>query len=138
MSETTTGLIGEYIAAAAILGLGWRVSMAQQDRVDLVAWNETHDFIRVQAKTANLLGDKDGRSPRHHFQMGHGCKTKHLPKPSDYDVLCLVSPNSRRCLFMPVTSVRQYSLRLPASRFTEAAEIDSWDKTVDHVLEMRR
>jgi hypothetical protein len=92
MSETTIGLIGEYLAAAAILGLGWRVSMAQQDRVDLVAWNETHDFIRVQAKTANLLGDKDGRSPRHHFQMGHGCKTKHLPKPSDYDVLCLVSP----------------------------------------------
>jgi hypothetical protein len=137
MSETTTGLIGEYIAAAAILGLGWRVSMAQQDRVDLVAWNGTHDFIRVQAKTANLLGDKDGRSPRHHFQMGHGCKTKHLPKPSDYDVLCLVSPNARRCLFMPVTNVRQYSMRLPASRFTEA-EIDSWAKTVDHVLEMRR
>ena len=37
-SATTTGLIGEYITAAAILGLGWRVSHAQQDAVDLVAW----------------------------------------------------------------------------------------------------
>jgi len=137
LNETTTGLIGEYIAAAAILGLGWRVSMAQQDRVDMVAWYGK-EFLRVQAKTASLLGNQDGRSPRHHFNLGHGCKTKHLPTKDDYDVLCLVSPNARRCLFLPVTSVRQYSMRLPASRFTEAAETDSWDKTVDHVLEMRR
>ena len=138
MSETTTGLIGEYIAAAAILAQGWRVSMAQQDRVDLVAWRDNEIFIRVQAKAANLLRDKDGRSPRHHFQLGHGCKAKHLPTKDDYDVLCLVSPNARRVLFMPVTSVRQYSLRLQPSRFTEAAEVNSWDKAVDYVLEMRR
>ena len=137
MSETTTGLIGEYIAAAAILAQGWRVSMAQQDRVDMVAWNG-QEFLRVQAKAATLLGNQDGRSPRHHFNLGHGCKTKHLPTKDDYDVLCLVSPDARRCLFLPVTSVRQYSMRLPASRFTEAAETDSWDKAVDHVLEMRR
>jgi len=137
MSETTTGLIGEYIAAAAILAQGWRVSMAQQDRVDMVAWNG-QEFLRIQAKAASLLGNQDGRSPRHHFNLGHGCKTKHLPTKDDYDVLCLVSPDARRCLFLPVTSVRQYSMRLPASRFTEAAETDSWDKTVDHVLEMRR
>ena len=111
--------------------------MAQQDRVDMVAWNG-QEFLRVQAKTASLLGNQDGRSPRHHFNLGHGCKTKHLPTKDDYDVLCLVSPDARRCLFLPVTSVRQYSMRLPASRFTEAAETDSWDKTVDHVLEMRR
>ena len=137
MSETTTGLIGEYIAAAAILAQGWRVSMAQQDRVDMVAWNG-QEFLRIQAKAATLLGNQDGRSPRHHFNLGHGCKTKHLPTKDDYDVLCLVSPDARRCLFLPVTSVRQYSMRLPASRFTEAAEVDSWDKAVDHVLEMRR
>ena len=137
MNETTTGLIGEYIAAAAILGLGWRVSMAQQDRVDMVAWYG-QDFIRVQAKTASLLGDSNGRSPRHHFQLGHGCKTKHLPKKEDYDVLCLVSPNARRCLFLPITSVRQYSMRLSASRFTEDAERDSWNKTLAVVLEMRK
>ena len=139
MSETTTGLIGEYIAAAAILGLGWRVSMAQQDRVDLVAWRDNEIFIRVQAKAANLLGNQDGRSPRHHFQLGHGCKAKHLPTKDDYDVLCLVSPNSRRCLFMPVTSVRQYSLRLQPSRFESPdGDAESWDKAVAVVMETRR
>jgi len=137
MSETTTGLIGEYIAAASILGLGWRVSMAQQDRVDLVAWRDNEIFIRVQAKAANLLGYKDGRSPRHHFQLGHGCKTKHLPKPSDYDVLCLVSPNARRCLFMS-HPICQRSMRLPASRFTLEAEADSWAKAVAVIMETRR
>ena len=138
MSETTTGLIGEYIAAAAILAQGWRVSMAQQDRVDMVAWNG-QEFLRIQAKAASLLGNQDGRSPRHHFNLGHGCKTKHLPTKDDYDVLCLVSPNSRRCLFMPVTSVRQYSLRLPASRFESPdVEAESWDKAVAVVMETRR
>lgn len=136
MSETTTGLIGEYIAAAAILGLGWRVSMAQQDRVDLVAWKDD-TFIRVQAKTASLLSAAAGRSPRHHFQLGHGCKTKHLPKPSDYDVLCLVSPNARRCLFMS-HPICQRSMRVSPTRFTLEAEADSWAKAVAVVLEMRR
>jgi len=137
MSETTTGLIGEYLAAAAILGLGWRVSMAQQDRVDMVSWNGQF-YVRVQAKTANLLGDSDGRSPRHHFNLGHGSKKKKLPTKDDYDVLCLVSPNARRCLFMPITAVRQYSLRLRESVFTAEAEADSWAKTIDTILEMRR
>ena len=143
MSETTTGLIGEYVAAAAILGLGWRVSMAQQDRVDMVAW-QGDTFLRVQAKTASLLRDKDGRPPRHHFQLGHGCKSKHLPSRDPdtgaypYDVLCLVSPNERRCLFIPVTSIRQFSMRLSPSRFNAEAEADSWDKAVSVVLEMRR
>lgn len=139
MSETTTGLIGEYIAAAAILAQGWRVSMAQQDRVDLVAWRNNEIFIRVQAKAASLLGNQDGRSPRHHFNLGHGCKTKHLPTKDDYDVLCLVSPDARRCLFLPVTSVRQYSMRLPASRFeSPGVEAESWDKAVAVVMETRR
>ena len=139
MSETTTGLIGEYIAAAAILSLGWRVSMAQQDRVDMVAWRDNEVYIRVQAKTASLLGNKDGRSPRHHFQLGHVCKAKHLPTKDDYDVLCLVSPNARRVLFMPVTSVRQYSLRLQPSRFEiPDGEAESWDKAVAVVMETRR
>lgn len=136
MSETTTGLIGEYIAAAAILNLGWRVSMAQQDRVDLVAWKNETAFIRVQVKTASLLSN-NGRAARHHFQLGHGCKTKHLPKPSDYDVLCLISPDARRALFMP-HPICQRSMRVSPSRFTPEAEIESWDKAIAVVSEMRR
>lgn len=137
MSETTTGLIGEFLAAAAILAQGWRVSLAQQDKIDMVAW-DGQNWVRVQAKAASLLGDKDGRSPRHHFNLGHGSKKKKLPTKDDYDVLCLVSPNARRCLFMPITAVRQYSLRLRESVFTAEAEADSWAKTIDTILEMRR
>ena len=49
MSQTTTGLIGEYIAAGVVLSLGWRVSMCQQDKVDLVAWKED-EYIRIQVR----------------------------------------------------------------------------------------
>ena len=133
----TLGLIGEHIAAAAILSLNWRVAMAQQTAIDLVAFQD-ETILRIQVKASNPCLPTRRRSPSCHFQLGHGCKAKHLPTKDDYDVLCLVSPNARRVLFMPVTSVRQYSMRLPASRFTEDAENDSWDKAVDHVLEMRR
>jgi hypothetical protein len=125
------------IAAAAVLGQGWRYSHCQQDRVDGLAFLD-QTYIRLQVKTATLALAGHHKSARHHFQLGHGCKSKKLPTKDDYDVLCLVSPNARRCLFMPVTRVRQYSMRLPASRFTPEQEADSWDKAVDHVLEMRR
>jgi len=136
-SATTTGLIGEHIALCSILSMGWKATHCPMDRIDVLAFLD-QTFLRIQVKTASLLGNKDGRSPRHHFQMGHGCKTKHLPKKEDYDVLCLVSPDARRCLFLPVTSVRQYSMRLSATRFTEDAERDSWAKTLAVVLEMRK
>lgn len=137
ISATTTGLMGEYIALSAILSMGWKATHCPMDRIDALAFLD-QTFLRCQIKTASLLGDSDGRSPRHHFQLGHGSKAKHLPTKEDYDVLCLVSPNARRCLFLPITSVRQYSMRLSASRFTEDAERDSWDKTLAVVLEMRK
>ena len=137
MSETLKGLEGEYVALAAITAMGWKATHCPMDRIDVLAFLD-QTFLRVQVKTASLLGNKDGRSPRHHFQLGHGCKTKHLPTKEDYDVLCLVSPDARRCLFLPVTSVRQYSMRLSATRFTEDAERDSWAKTLAVVLEMRK
>ena len=137
MSETLKGLEGEYIALAAITAMGWKATHCPMDRIDVLAFLD-QTFLRVQVKTASLLGNKDGRSPRHHFQMGHGSKNKHLPTREDYDVLCLVSPNARRCLFIEVGAVRQYSVRLSPKRFTEDAERDSWHKAVDYVLEMRR
>ena len=138
MSETLKGLEGEYIALAAITAMGWKATHCPMDRIDVLAFDNTQNFLRIQVKTASLLGNKDGRSPRHHFQMGHGCKAKHLPTREDYDVLCLVSPNARRCIFIEVGAVQQFSMRLSPTRFTEAAERESWDKAVDYVLEMRR
>jgi hypothetical protein len=137
MSETLKGLEGEYIALAAITAMGWKATHCPMDRIDILAFFN-QNFVRCQIKTASLLGSQIGRPPRHHFQMGHGSKNKHLPTKDDYDVLCLVSPNARRCLFLPVTSVRNYSVRLSPTRFTEDAERDSWDKTLSVVLEMRR
>ena len=137
MSETLKGLEGEYIALAAITAMGWKATHCPMDRIDALAFLD-QTFLRIQVKTASLLGNKDGRSPRHHFQLGHGCKTKHLPKREDYDVLCLVSPNARRCIFIEVGAVRQYSMRISPSRFTENAERETWNKAVDYVLELRK
>jgi hypothetical protein len=117
--------------------MGWKATHCPMDRIDALAFlGQT--FLRCQIKTASLAISGHHKSARHHFQLGHGCKTKHLPTKDDYDVLCLVSPNARRCLFLPVTSVRQYSMRLPETRFTKDAERDSWDKAVAVVLEMRK
>jgi len=137
LSATTTGLIGEHIALAAIMSNGWKATHCPMDRIDVLAFLD-QTFIRVQVKTSTASCKGLHKSLTHHFQLGHGCKSKHLPTKDDYDVLCLVSPNARRCLFMPVTSVRQFSMRLSPARFTPEAEADSWAKAVDVILEMRR
>jgi hypothetical protein len=128
ISETTTGLVAEYIAAAAILERGWRVSMAQQDRVDLVAWRG-EILLRVQVKgaKANNRGD-------YQFQLGSGSKKKSLPSKEHYDVVALVGIHQRRTLFMPVEAVQQYTKRIRLKRFEDPLiEIDSWQKTMEAV-----
>jgi hypothetical protein len=138
MSETATGLMGEYIAAATVLQFGFKVSLAQQDKVDAVFWDDANDFYRVQVKTASLSAERGNRAPVYHFQLGHGCKTKHLPTEEDYDLLCLVGAEHRRTLWMPIWSVRQYTKRVQAKLLDEAeAERASFFKAIETVRQVR-
>lgn len=130
ITETTTGLAAEYIAAAAILELGWRVSMAQQDRVDLVAWSEDQ-FLRVQVKGSNIRHN-NGHAAGYHFQLGCGSAKKKLPSRDDYDVMALVAIPARRVLFFPVEAIQQYTKRATPKRFEDPdIETDSWAKTLE-------
>jgi hypothetical protein len=132
ISETTSGLAAEYIAAASILELGWRVSLAQQDRVDLVAWKDGQ-FLRIQVKGSNLRYNK-GHSAGYHFQLGCGSKKKTLPSKDDYDVIALVAIPARRVLFFPVETVQQYTKRATPRRFEYPdIEADSWNKTLEMI-----
>jgi len=137
MSQTTTGLIGEYLAAGIMLSLGWRVSMCQQDKVDLLAWKDD-EYIRIQVKTAQLSGEKNARTPVYHFQFGSGQKNKILPGKKDYDILCLVGYQHRKALFMPVTQVQQYSKRMSPQLFDASkAELHSFNKALAAVRAAR-
>lgn len=139
ISHTAIGLMGEYIAAAAVLQFGFRVSMAQQDRVDLVCWSDENEFYRVQVKTSHLVTKDRRRSPVYHFQLGSGCKTKHLPSEKDYDLLCLVGAEHRRTLWMPTRSVRQYTKRVSPKLFdAPEAERASFFKAIEILREVRR
>jgi len=137
MNATKTGLLGEYIAAAAVIDMGWSVSLAQQDGCDLVAWDDEQNYIRIQAKTANLSVSKDGRPQVHHFNCAKGSKSKYLPTIKDFDCLALVSPIRRLVLWMPIQSVSFKSRRVSPDRFTKDAEQNSWDKAVAVILEAR-
>ena len=139
ISHTAIGLMGEYIAAAAVLQFGFRVSMAQQDRVDLVCWSDENEFYRVQVKTSHLVAKERRRSPVYHFQLGSGCKTKHLPDEKDYDLLCLVGAEHRRTLWMPTRSVQQYTKRVSPKLFdAPEAERASFFKAIEILREVRR
>jgi len=137
MSQTTTGLIGEYLAAGIMLSLGWRVSMCQQDKVDLLAWKDD-EYIRIQVKTAQLSGEKDARTPVYHFQFGSGQKNKVLPSEKDYDILCLVGYQHRKALFLPIAQVQQYSKRMSPQLFdAPKAELHSFNKAIAAVRAAR-
>lgn len=130
ITETTTGLIAEHIAAAALLSQGWRVSMAQQDKVDLVAWKDDK-FIRVQVKGSNIRTESQ-RKTGYQFQFGSGSKKKKLPTIECYDLLVMVGIQHRRCMFLATEQVKQYSKRISTRRFEdEMIEEESLSKALE-------
>jgi hypothetical protein len=122
VGETTKGLAAEYIAAASLLSLGLRVAMAAQDRVDLVAWDDDR-FYRIQVKSSSLKFMPQ-RNPGYHFNLASGSKKKTLPKVSDYDIICLVAIDDRRCSFYATEQINQFTKRMSRRRF-EADDIEA-------------
>lgn len=134
LTNTTIGLIGEHVAASALLTHGLRVGMAQQDKVDLVAWDEDR-FYRVQVKAAQL-NTKPNRQPSYQHQLGAGSKSKILPTVKDYDIIALVGVHHRRCIFYATEQVRQYTKRTLSKLYeSETIERDSLEKALQIVQE---
>lgn len=136
LTQTESGLAGEYIAAASVLARGWRVALAQQDAVDLVAWHpETGQMLRIQVKACQASRQGSGHTHRVHFQTGLGGK-KRLPTLSDFDILAMVSTEQRVVWYLPVTSVNTKKFTKPTSFFeTPNLESESWAKAVEIIDE---
>lgn len=136
LSQTTSGLAGEYIAAASVLARGWRVALAQQDAVDLVAWHpDTGQMMRVQVKACQASRQDSGHKHRVHFQTGLGGK-KRLPTIADYDILAMVSTEQRVVWYLPVTSINVKKFTKHTT-FFEAPDLesDSWASAVEIINE---
>jgi len=141
LTNTMAGLVGEHIAAAAILQAGWGVAMAQQDSVDLIAFNKVTGqrlLIQVKSCQSSLRGDA-----KLSFVIGlggikqpNGTKKKRMPNPSDYDILALVSSEHRSCYFMPVTALKHQKISRAIRYFTDPhLEIESWEEAVRSINE---
>jgi len=132
LSHTAIGALGEHITAAAIISLGWKIALAQQDHLDLVAFNDNY-FLRIQVKTATLHS-KPNRSPGYQFQNASGSKKKILT-PNKYDILVHCAANHRRCIFYASHTINQLTKRYLASYFENPfIEEDSWNKALELAL----
>jgi len=131
-------MMGEYIAAAAIIELGWRVSPAQQDSVDLVAWDEDGGtFMRIQVKSSRLRYEKYHR-PCYQFQNAAGSKKKTLPTLKQFDILAHCAIDHRKVHFQAACCVNQYTQRRPTSWFEQQdIEAESWQRAVQIIMETR-
>ena len=117
--ETRTGLIGEHIACAALLSLPGieGAALAQQDKIDLVAWDYL-GFIRIQVKSAQLRQESDGRQPTYHFNYGSGLRKK-MPQRGEYDILATVAIEKRRVIFTALEDLKVVSKRINPKRFDD-------------------
>lgn len=136
VTATSIGLMGEMIAAASVIDNRWSVSHCPQDGCDLLAFKDDC-FIRIEVKTANMHKEKRYRAPSYHFNCCKGGGKKRLMNRSDADALALCNPDERLVLWLPITQVSFKTRRIVPSAFTRRAEMDSWDKMVAEVLEMR-
>lgn len=136
LTNTTTGLAGEHLTAAVILELGYQVAMAQQDKIDLLAFLDG-EFFRVQVKSARIY-QQTGHSRGYQFQLGSGSKSKRRPDPLDYDILATCAVDQRRVHFEACCAVKQTTQRRsPAFFERHELEADSWSKAVEIVRETR-
>ena len=132
LSQTTTGSMGEYITAAAIISLGWKVAIAQQDHLDLVAFNDNR-FLRIQVKTATLK-HRIHYTPGYQFNNASGSKKKILT-PEKYDILAHCAADHRRCVFYASETIDQLTKRYPGTFFeNKSVEQDSWTKALELAL----
>lgn len=125
--ETRTGLIGEHIACAAVLSMPgiMGAAMAQQDKIDLLAWDDA-GYLRIQVKSRNILPEADGRTPCYHFNYGMGL-TKKKAERGAYDIIASVAIDRRKVIFTALDCVGTVSKRIRARRFDDPdVEIDSW------------
>ena len=131
LSNSTAGLVAEYLAAASILQRGWGVALASQDSVDLVAWNrDTGQRFLVQVKSCQL---SRGNKYRLEFNVSIG-GDKRLPKRSDFDIIALVSVEQRAVFFLPVASSKIKRMNRKPSFFDNPdLEEDSWQKTIEEL-----
>jgi len=137
-SATTTGLMGEHLAAAAIIGLGFRAVPCPQDGIDLLAW-QGNVFLRVQVKSARLRKQSDRSLPSYHHQMGSGRQKKTRADPEVYDILARVAIDCRRVFFTAAVSVDKLSERRSPEFFAQNnLEAQSWHRAVQTALEYRR
>ena len=131
ITQTASGLAGEHIAACSVIARGWRVAMAQQDAVDLIAWHpESGTTLRIQVKACQCSRQGEGRK-RVHFQTGLGGQ-KRLPTLSDFDILACVSSDQRTVWYIPVTSIREKKLTRNITFFSNPElERESWSDALD-------
>ena len=129
ISQTESGLAGEYIAAASVIARGWRVALAQQDSVDLIAWHpDTSEVLRIQVKSCqSSRSDWQGSRNRVHFQTGIGGK-KRIPSKHDYDILACVSSEQRTVWFVPVSNIKGKKFTKHTDFFENTElETESWE-----------
>ena len=126
-TNTMAGLIGEHIAASAILQRGWACAMTQQDGFDLIAIHDRETY-RVQVKACALSHRPHKKSLQ--FIMGVG-RNKRLPTFADWDILAIVSSETRAVSFLPIHEVNQSKITRSINLFNPDDERDSWDRTIE-------
>jgi len=137
VAETTKGLIGEYICASALLELGWKVSMAQQNSVDLIAWKD-NEYLRIQVKSSTLRLEKSRITRIYHFNNGSGRK-KRIKGVESYDILAHVGIDNRRCVFNATEQIQTLSKRYRKEYFeNNDIEYFSFEKALQIVRQRRK
>jgi len=128
ISNTKNGRIAEYIAGASLEEQGFSTTFCQQDGMDILCFKDKN-YYRVQVK-GSLLRKKKGYL-HHQFNLALG-GNKRLPNIEDYDFCALVSLYARRCFYMPVESMKNYTLRKTLRFFDNRyIEEESLTKTLD-------
>jgi len=116
---SASGRVGEYIASAAIESLGWRVTLAPTDAIDLIAMRDGR-ILRVQVKASNTLPRAKERDCLKYSTIRKAGGTV----PKCVDIFAFVDLQQRRARFARPCGRRLVTLH--PEDFSAQAEGETW------------
>lgn len=126
-SEITVGKIGEYLCAAALLRMGVKADIVNQDGFDILAY-VGKSIIKIQVKSTTCPRTVSSSSAVYYnFSCAKNSKKKILTK-KDADIMCFVAIDRKLCYFIPVEDLTGITKKIKPDFYDQTdIEDSSWD-----------
>lgn len=124
-SSSAIGRAGEFLTAASLESMGWRVSLSSVEHIDLLAISTTR-ILRVQVKSTAQ------RNSRNHYAFTLRSTTARANiQAAEVDIVALAMLDTRQVFYLPAAGLPKCIVLNKTQLNTVDLERTSWASAID-------